>query len=598
MNKEPQRRYASAAEFSEDLRRHLEGLPIVAQVDRWAYRTGKFIRRNRLAAGAAALVILSLVGGIITTTFQARRAERRFQLGRQLAHTVLFDLHDEMQRLPGSTALRVATIRTVVKYLDDLARDGRQDPGLELEIALAYARVGNLEGLPFQSNLGRGPESLVNYRKAIAIFERLTGQTKFRDQAISGLIDTHLNAAQMEALLGNPAAAASHSREASRIAGEAFAAGGASIPPITQVHLYLRLADAEYDRGSTDGELAYYRKALAISQRWVADVHSAQAISSVRDAHQNIGSALARSGDLLGARESYRNAQQASEELLRRQDATQEQQYNAIGVHTALGDILAAPDDPNFGDRTAAIAQYQAALEIAERFVKGDPENGHARRIVASCGWRLGMMWVKENPALALEYHGKSLAISQELSAADPLNAEYRYHASRALIGLGEALHNLGRDTEAVEDLTRAIDLQNAIESVSPERIWNLRVLSRAYVLLGRTLFVTGDRSGSLSALQNALAAADRMLQRAPASLPHQLDRAEALEAIGGYYAALARQRGIAETHRAELRQEARSSYRQSLAIWQTWTSRKLAAPYAGRRENQAAAAIASLGPS
>src|SRR5215472_16251232 len=44
MRKEPIRRYASAAEFSEDLRRCLEGLPVIAHEDRWTYRAGKFIR--------------------------------------------------------------------------------------------------------------------------------------------------------------------------------------------------------------------------------------------------------------------------------------------------------------------------------------------------------------------------------------------------------------------------------------------------------------------------------------------------------------------------------------------------------------------------
>jgi len=47
MRKEPSRRYASVAEFAEDLRRHMEGLPVAAHEDRWTYRAGKFIRRNR-----------------------------------------------------------------------------------------------------------------------------------------------------------------------------------------------------------------------------------------------------------------------------------------------------------------------------------------------------------------------------------------------------------------------------------------------------------------------------------------------------------------------------------------------------------------------
>jgi hypothetical protein len=56
MRKEPQRRYESAAQFSEDIRRYLEGLPVVARKDIWSYRSAKFVRRHRIAVGAAALV--------------------------------------------------------------------------------------------------------------------------------------------------------------------------------------------------------------------------------------------------------------------------------------------------------------------------------------------------------------------------------------------------------------------------------------------------------------------------------------------------------------------------------------------------------------
>ncbi len=200
MRREPQRRYASAAEFSEDLRRHLEALPILARDDRWTYRAGKFIRRNRLMVGVALLLAFSLIGGIAATSIQARRAEQRFQIVRGLARTMLFDLYNEMERLPGSISLRASTIRTVVNYLDALAQSGSQDPDLDLELANAYERVANLEGNPFVSNLGHGTEALTNYRKALTMFERLAAR---RRQGMRGLIDMHLKIAGMESLFGN-----------------------------------------------------------------------------------------------------------------------------------------------------------------------------------------------------------------------------------------------------------------------------------------------------------------------------------------------------------------------------------------------------------
>jgi eukaryotic-like serine/threonine-protein kinase len=595
LRKEPQRRYASAAELSEDVRRHLEALPILAQADHFGYRAGKFIRRNRLAVAAALLVVASLVGGIVATTIQARRAERRFQIVRDLANTVLFDLHDEMERLPGSTALRAATIRTVVRYLDALARDGPQDPRLDLEIATAYERIGTLEGHPFNSNLGGGPAALRNYEKALAIFERLANRSEFRGQAIRGLIDTHLHVRGMESLLGNPEAAAAHLRKASGIAAAFFDRGDPGMYPGTQIRLYLAMADSEYNHGDARGELAYYLKALEISQRWAAADHSAEAIGQLREAYRNVGSAQARSGDLAGARESFRSAQGAADELLRRAGVKQDLHFNSISVYTTLGDILAAPDDPNFGDRTGALAQYGKALEMAERLAASDPKNVNAHRLVATCYQRLGMMWAGEKPAQAVEYFGKALSISQSLGAGDPRNAEYRYHASRAHLGLGEAFHNLGRHDEAVQNLNRAVALQKAILAVSPERIFNLRVLSRAYALMGVAMLGQGNPGQALGALQEGLAVADRMLERAPASLYHQLDRADVLEALGGYYVTLARQPGVASARRAECKAEARAWFEKSLAIWKDWNARKVAAPYAVRRMSQVMAMMGSI---
>lgn len=76
MKKEPSRRYNSVAQFSEDIRRHLDGLPVVAHKDSLRYRTIKFITRNRTAVAATAAVALMLVAGIIITTWQAKVATR------------------------------------------------------------------------------------------------------------------------------------------------------------------------------------------------------------------------------------------------------------------------------------------------------------------------------------------------------------------------------------------------------------------------------------------------------------------------------------------------------------------------------------------
>ena len=78
LRKEPARRYASAEQLSEDIRRHLEGLPVKATPDSFGYRSGKFVRRHKGSVAAAVLIAASLVGGLGLALWQMRlaRSER------------------------------------------------------------------------------------------------------------------------------------------------------------------------------------------------------------------------------------------------------------------------------------------------------------------------------------------------------------------------------------------------------------------------------------------------------------------------------------------------------------------------------------------
>ncbi len=72
---EPERRYPSAAAMAEDLRRWLDGRPVLAAGDSAGYRIGKFLRRNRVPVTAAAVVLFALIGGLGAALWQAQRAE-------------------------------------------------------------------------------------------------------------------------------------------------------------------------------------------------------------------------------------------------------------------------------------------------------------------------------------------------------------------------------------------------------------------------------------------------------------------------------------------------------------------------------------------
>jgi eukaryotic-like serine/threonine-protein kinase len=74
LRKEPERRYPSVDRLVDDVERHLAGLPVSAQPDRIGYRVGKLVRRHRVESGAAALVLLAILGGAGGALWQAREA--------------------------------------------------------------------------------------------------------------------------------------------------------------------------------------------------------------------------------------------------------------------------------------------------------------------------------------------------------------------------------------------------------------------------------------------------------------------------------------------------------------------------------------------
>lgn len=173
--REPARRYANASGLGDDLQRHLSGRPVRARADTLRYRMAKFVGRNKVAVTAGALLAVALVFGIAATAWQAHRAERRFAEVRGLTNSVLFEIHDAIRDLPGSTAARQIIVNRALEYLDRLAREAGGDSALQLELADAYLRVGDVQGKPYTANLGDSAGALRSYTEAIEIATPLVG---------------------------------------------------------------------------------------------------------------------------------------------------------------------------------------------------------------------------------------------------------------------------------------------------------------------------------------------------------------------------------------------------------------------------------------
>jgi eukaryotic-like serine/threonine-protein kinase len=426
LRKEPERRYQSVEQFSEDIWRHLEALPVRARKDTLPYRSAKFVRRNMAATAAAALVFLTLVGGVIATTWQARRtraeadrAERRFNDVRQLARSVLFDYHDAIKDLPGATRVRERLVNDALTYLDSLAREAGGDPALQRELAAAYERVGDVRGQAFSASLGNRAGAIDSYQKALRIREALVSAAPHdakdrRDLAVS----------------------------------------------------YKRLGNQLVGTTEAGRGLDYLRKSLAILSK-LADEEPANSEihHDLAECYSAVGLALEGRGEIAGALEHYRKALRIYQKLLGTDPQDRANQRSVSVIYENIGRALFLSNDLK-----GALENNHKALALREALLAENPSNADYRRILAVSYQNSGdyQAWSKNIPA-ALEAFRKKLAIDEQLLAADSANAQARTDLAYSTERIGDLLSESGQHSEALPHYARALEMSEKNAAADPQ---------------------------------------------------------------------------------------------------------------------------------
>ena len=169
LRKEPDRRYSSVEKFSEDIRRHLSGLPVLAQADSALYRTRKFVGRHRAGVAAAAMILISMAAAVAATTWQARiagderhraegqAAQARMQAERAERQTLeaeRYRLQAEREAELARTQLRIAADRAREAALEREKADRRARSVQAITNALLELEA-RLPDVPGGSEVGR-----------------------------------------------------------------------------------------------------------------------------------------------------------------------------------------------------------------------------------------------------------------------------------------------------------------------------------------------------------------------------------------------------------------------------------------------------------
>jgi len=456
LRKEPERRYASAQDLSEDLRRYLEGRPVRARPDTLGYRASKFVGRHRFGIAAATLLALSLVGGIAATLRQARiaaangeRAQRRFNDVRKLANALMFDIHDEIQSLPGSTRARQHLVMKAQEYLDSLAREAQGDADLQRELAAAYERLGDVQGGGLESNLGDTKAALASYRKAVSIREALGPAEHRNPRDVLALAHLETQLATVLAATGDLAGSERGLRSVTASL-EALLAQGQPRAGLCGplANSYQKLANLQSQLGKHDEMPLSVGKAIEYGEEHARDhPEDAAARLTLAAAYFEDGQRFWSAGRNEEALARLRQARAIEEDLIEK-DPLNTRHRRLLGFTLNLeARALEA-----LGKRDEALAVLRRAISAAEEMSRKDPQDRWAQASVAVAHSSLGRSLVEAGkPAEALAPLRSGRRIAERLVAADPTNGFVRNELAVLDLYLGRALLAGGRATDRDE---------------------------------------------------------------------------------------------------------------------------------------------------
>jgi serine/threonine protein kinase len=550
LKKAPAERYGSVTAVADDLRRYLNHEPISARPDTLAYRVRKFVYRNRVVVTLATVAFAAILAGSSAAIYQARIAERRFQDVRKLAHTFVFDLHDEVAKLDGSTKAREMMVQTGLQYLDNLAKNAGGDLELQKEIAAGYMKIGAAQGFPTQPNLGRMADAMASYRKAGDIYERIARKN---GAYLPDLAAYYRSYAGLFRFSDQPQRA----RELYVAAIQTFDRLRAhqQLDPERE-NLYTR---AWCNVGDVDEDVENFQQAWTEFERCSELAHAQlnrkrdqQSLNMVAESAERVGTAAQELGHLREALQAFDEDETAVRELLAAEPLNPRFHRSLALMYQFRGRVYFSDAYPDYGDPKRALENMKLYLQTAQQMLDRDPNNTAAQFSVELARLKVSYCLQKSDPPAAISLARDSLRMIDQMIASNK-GERHRAVGNRAegLRKLGEAQLNAGRLAEARNSADLALAASRELAQTPDDR----SNLVEALLLAGKASAATRDLAHAESLLREARDEAQGIARSQ--ELTNLIPLATAEEALGTFYVARHRTR------------EARACYERLVNLWQ-----------------------------
>lgn len=398
LSKEPARRYESAEALADELKRYLDGRPILARPLGPIGHLWRWCRRNPVPAGFAAVAAVSVavtVTALVVTNIETEKAYAQSEASFQDAMSAVNEFftrvsEDRLLNEPGNQDLRHDLLEMARRYYVQLLERRSDDPTLQVELAATHFRLG-------------------------LILE----------------------------VLDSPATAVAPLQKAERMQRQQLAAAPDSTEARTALsNTLVARGQVAAKTGELDKAFQFFEEALQIRNALVDDATDAdgklEAIRLASNAKMNLGLVMRRLDDRDGARKSFEEAQSARKEALPHQPEHRKLRRDLAKGYYNLANLGLDEDDANELE-----ANLDQAIRILEELLTENPNDLSDRYMLALClqmrGDLLGALAFQDTSQFppAMESYTQARASFEELVSRNPHVDRYRLELGKLLMGLG-----------------------------------------------------------------------------------------------------------------------------------------------------------------
>jgi serine/threonine protein kinase len=445
LEKERNRRYETANDFAADVMRYLTDQPVEACPPSSWYRSVKYIRRNRVALGTAAVVSFALVAGVGVSTWQAvratkaeRRADERSLLARRAVDEMYSQVAEKWLRdQPTLTTLQRDFLEKALVFYERFVSDSASDPRTRQDAVEALYRVGLI-----RMRLGRYSEAEVALRRVVDLGSDLVRQFPDRPELRLARAEARIKLVSLY---------------------QAFGQNFSGHPGVP-------IGGIIFDAKARNGQTTEAEREIRQVERELADLRTripedAAYRRRLAEAHDALGTEQFFANQFREAEATVQVAFEVWQSLVKEFPDEPEYRLGLAKNHYTLGRQL------TFGDQTekaeATLRQAEAMLSKLHQERPGDPR---FRDTLAETLSKLVEILGKtkrydEADAVAR----RSLAISERLAEDFPEVPGYQSTLAGSLQNLATVLGLRGRDPEAERYYRRALTVRERRAELHPD---------------------------------------------------------------------------------------------------------------------------------